>query len=107
METQENRCDAVKAAVKKYMIYLKNNSQSDAEKIKFDLHETGKTTVSYAGPEGKFTVKVNEDGTEAEANVKFTTGKFKAQIKDNQCTAEGVSPVFHQHWGHFHGVFSR
>jgi hypothetical protein len=106
MSNDPNRIDNVNKAIQNYVNYLKDNSQNSDEAIKIRLNGARGSSVSYSGPDGSFTVKVDAAGNEASANVHFTTGNFKATVTEDTCTAKGVSPVFHRHWGKFHDAFN-
>lgn len=106
MSNDPNRIDNVNKAIQNYVDYLKDNSQNSDETIKIRLNGARGSSVSYAGPDGTFTVKVDASNQEASASVHFTTGNFKATVTEDTCAAKGVSPVFHRHWGKFHDVFN-
>ncbi len=98
--------EKIDSAIGEYANYLINNSKDSDEIIKVKIDPTKKSTVSYAGPAGSFTIKVDHTTKEATAKVKFATGDFNSHVTEETCKSRGTSPVFHKHWGHFHGAFA-
>lgn len=105
--SDQNLFDRVEDAIVGYNAYLKDNSKDSNEIIKVKIDKNKKSTISYVGPAGSFTVKADHETKTATAKVHFVTGHFKAQVTEDSCNASGDSPVFHKHWGHFHAAFEK
>lgn len=100
--------EKVHDALKKCKEFCEQNSLNDSETMKINIHPDGVNKISvveYSSPEGTFTVKYNPTKNQATAVVNFMTGSFRSTVTEDGCKFKGDDPVYHKHWGIFHGAF--
>ena len=107
-ENDKTPIERVQASIDQFEEYRRNNTLNDDEivEVKHGKGPDATSKVSYHGPEGSFTIKVDPKKGTATASGEFMTGNFKSTITDEGISSKGTWPVYHQVCGIFHDSFN-
>ena len=108
IEKEKTDIERVQESIDRLEDFQKINTLNDDEVVEVKRGRTpdAASRVTYQGPEGSFTIKVDPKKGTATASGEFMTGNFKSTIADGVISTKGTWPVYHQVCGIFHDSFN-